>query len=125
MSGGAGFIGSHLVDALLARGDEVLVLDDLSSGRERFLDPGARFEKVDIRAAEAARLLLDFRPDAVSHHAAQISVSVSVRDPLLDADINLRGGLNLLSAAAEAGARFVFASSGGQVYGEPPVIPTP
>lgn len=125
VTGGAGFIGSHLVDALVARGVEVLILDDLSSGEERFLNPAARFEKVDIRSPEAARSLAAFRPDAVSHHAAQISVSVSVRDPLLDAGVNIEGGLNLLGPATAAGSRFVFASSGGQVYGDPSTIPTP
>jgi UDP-glucose 4-epimerase len=125
VTGAAGFIGSHVADALAARGDEVAGIDDLSSGDQRFISPGTRFEQVDIRSPEAAQLVRSFAPDGICHLAAQISVSVSVREPLLDADLNITGTLNLLVAAVEVGSRFVFSSSGGQVYGEPEEIPTP
>lgn len=124
VTGGAGFIGSSLVDALVERGDDVIVIDDLSSGKREFVNSGARFELVDIRSPEAAALVRSERPDAVFHVAAQMSVSVSVRRPLMDADINIAGGLNMLVAAAEVGSRVVFSSSGGTVYGEPNQIPT-
>ena len=125
VTGAAGFIGSHVADALAARGDEVAGIDDLSSGDQRFISPGTRFGQVDIRSPEAAQLVRSFAPDGICHLAAQISVSVSVREPLLDADLNITGTLNLLVAAVEVGSRFVFSSSGGQVYGEPEEIPTP
>jgi UDP-glucose 4-epimerase len=124
-TGGAGFIGSHLVDALLERGDEVIVIDDLSSGDKQQLPPEAEFHQLDIRSRHAAELIRRRRPDAVAHHAAQMSVSRSVREPLFDADVNLVGSLNLLEAAREVGARFVFASTGGALYGDADVLPTP
>jgi len=125
VTGGAGFIGSHLVDALVARGDEVLVVDDLSAGAERNLNPGARFHRLDIRSQEAAALVRSERPAAMAHHAAQMSVSRSVADPTFDADVNIMGSLNLIRAAADAGSRVVFASTGGAIYGDADVIPTP
>ncbi len=122
VTGGAGFIGSHLVDALVERGDEVLVLDDLSSGSEANLNRKARFQKLDLRDREGVfRAFRDFVPELVFHQAAQASVSVSVKDPHYDASVNLLGGLNVLEAAKEAGVRrFVFASTGGAIYGEVP-----
>ncbi len=124
VTGGAGFIGSHIVDALLAEGHEVAVLDNLSTGRRSNLRPEARFYEVDLRDAEATRrAVADFDPTAVSHQAAQASVAVSVRDPRLDAQVNVLGGLNLLEACSEAGRkveRVVFASTGGAIYGEVP-----
>ena len=125
VTGGAGFIGSHLVDALVERGDEVLVVDDLSTGDERNLNSRARFHKLDIRDPAAADLVRSERPDTISHHAAQMSVSRSVADPIFDAEVNLMGSLNLARAAVDSGSRVVFASTGGALYGDVPVMPTP
>jgi UDP-glucose 4-epimerase len=124
VTGGAGFIGSHVVDALVDRDDDVVVVDDLSGSDERFVNPKARLERLDVRSPEAAAVVREFRPDGVCHLAAQISVSRSVREPVFDAEVNIMGGLNLLLAAADAGSRFVFSSSGGTVYGVPERIPT-
>jgi UDP-glucose 4-epimerase len=124
-TGGGGFIGSHVVDALVERGDEVIVIDDLSTGVRDQVNPRAEFHQLDIRSAEAADLVLSRRPEAIAHHAAQMSVSRSVREPTFDADVNVMGSLNLLEAARETGARFVFASTGGALYGDADVIPTP
>ena len=125
VTGGAGFIGSQVADALVERGDEVHVLDDLSTGERRNLNPRAVFHELDVRSPEAAAAVRELRPDAISHHAAQMSVSRSVREPLFDAGVNVVGGLNLLEAAREAGSRFVFASTGGALYGDGEVLPTP
>ena len=125
VTGGAGFIGSHSVDALCARGDEVAVIDDLSGGSERNLNPAARFERLDVRAEAAAELVRRERPEAVLHLAAQVSVSRSVREPLHDAAVNVMGSLNLIAAAADASARFVLASTGGALYGDTDRLPTP
>jgi UDP-glucose 4-epimerase len=124
-TGGAGFIGSHLVDALVERGDEVIMIDDLSTGSSQNLNPEAEFHQLDIRSRQAAELIRRRRPDAIAHHAAQMSVSRSVREPAFDADVNLIGSLNLLEAARQAEARFVFASTGGALYGDADVLPTP
>ena len=122
VTGGAGFIGSHLVDALIERGDEVLVIDDLSTGSEANLNPKAEFQKLDIRDREGVfRAFGEFSPELVFHQAAQASVSVSVKEPAYDAAVNLLGGLNVLEAARDAGVHhFVFASTGGAIYGEVP-----
>ena len=131
ITGGAGFIGSNLVDALLDRGDEVTVVDNLSSGRRTnlagALERGAVLHEADIRdAAKMRELLAAERPEAVFHLAAQIDVRVSVADPALDARTNVEGTINMLAAAVEAGARrFVFASTGGAIYGVTEQVPTP
>jgi UDP-glucose 4-epimerase len=125
VTGGAGFIGSHVVDALVARGDSVTVIDDLSYGSEANLNPAADFHKLDIRSAEAAEVVAGARPQAVTHLAAQMSVSVSVREPVFDAEVNVLGSLNTLEAARRVGARVVFASTGGAIYGETDLVPTP
>jgi UDP-glucose 4-epimerase len=125
VTGGAGFIGSHVVDALVDRGDEVLVLDDLSTGDREYVNSAARLEVSDIREPQAAALAREWRPDVICHHAAQMSVSRSVREPLFDAGVNLVGGLHLLEVAREVGARFLFASTGGALYGDADVLPTP
>src|SRR2546423_7978820 len=123
VTGGAGFIGSHLVDALVARGDDVLVIDDLSTGRQahltRALRAGALLEQADVRDGGAMRRLLrEWRPDAVFHLAAQADVTRSVADPDFDAQVNHAGTVNVLEAARAGGARrFVFASPGGAPYG--------
>jgi UDP-glucose 4-epimerase len=122
VTGGAGFIGSHVCERLLAADHEVAALDDLSVGKREHLAPAVVFYQVDLCDREAtARAISDFRPEVVSHQAAQVSVSVSVREPALDARINVLGGINLLDACSSTGvARFVFASSGGAIYGEIP-----
>jgi UDP-glucose 4-epimerase len=131
VTGGAGFIGSNLVDALLERGDDVSVVDDLSSGKESnlaaALDRGARLHRADIRdAAAVAEIAGRERPELIFHLAAQIDVRVSVARPAYDARTNVEGTINVLEAAREAGARrFVFASTGGAIYGETDVVPTP
>lgn len=126
VTGGAGFIGSHVAEAYLRRGDRVTVLDNLETGRRENVPEAAEFVETDIRSDEAARLVRDGRFDVVNHHAAQIDVRVSVADPRLDASVNLDGLLNLVEAArAAAVRRFVYVSSGGVVYGEPETRPTP
>jgi UDP-glucose 4-epimerase len=119
VTGGAGFIGSHVADACIEAGHEVVVLDDLSRGDRRNLHPKARFYEIDICDPKVREVFLKERPDVLNHHAAQISVSDSVKDPVRDAQINILGMLNLLEAAAVAGTRkVIFASSGGAMYGE-------
>jgi UDP-glucose 4-epimerase len=119
VTGGAGFIGSHVAEACLAAGHEVLVLDDLSSGKRENLPKTARIEACDIRSPRAAALVRDFRPAALIHHAAQMSVTRSVAEPAFDADVNVLGLINVVEAARKVGLeRVVFASSGGTVYGE-------
>lgn len=122
VTGGAGFIGSHLVDALLADGHEVHVLDDLSTGRRENVAAGAVLHEVDLRDAAAVRATFEAaRPTVVSHQGAQTSVSVSVREPRRDAEINVLGTLAVLDAAVATGVeRVVFASTGGAIYGEVP-----
>ena len=125
VTGGAGFIGSHLADAFLAKGHEVTVLDNLSSGHRSQVPAGARFHEVDIRSEEAARVVAGTAPDALCLHAAQMNVRHSVEDPAFDADVNVVGMLRLLEAARKAGTKLVtFASSGGTVYGEVEDLPT-
>lgn len=124
VTGGAGFIGSNLVDALLARGDEVTIVDDLSTGRrenlEGALKNGARLVELDIRDADAlAALASEAKPEAVFHLAAQIDVRKSVEDPAFDAAVNVGGTTNVLEGARRVGAgRIVFVSTGGAIYGE-------
>jgi UDP-glucose 4-epimerase len=116
VTGGAGFIGSHAVDALAARGDEVHVLDDLSKGRRDRVTPGAELHVADVREPDA--VFDEARPELVFHLAAQADVRVSVERPALDADVNVLGTLRILEAARRHGARVVFASTGGAIYGE-------
>jgi len=131
VTGGAGFIGSNLVDALLERGDEVVVVDDLSTGREANLEGalarGAALHRTDIRDGEAlAALVAETAPEVIFHLAAQIDVRKSVIDPAWDARINVEGTVNVLEAARRAGVgRVVNTSTGGAIYGEVDLIPTP
>ncbi len=131
VTGGAGFIGSNLVDALLDRGDEVAVIDDLSSGRRENLSQaltrGASLHEVDIRDAQTVgEVFAAQRPDAVFHMAAQIDVRKSIEDPAWDAGINVVGTINVLEAArAHDVRRLVNTSTGGAIYGETDVMPTP
>ena len=125
VTGGAGFIGSHVAEAYLRRGDEVTVLDSLVHGKRENVPDGARFVEMDIRDDGAAALIREGGFDIVNHHAAQMDVRVSVDDPRFDASVNLNGLLNLLEASRASGVRrFVFVSSGGVVYGEPEARPT-
>jgi len=127
VTGGAGFIGSHVTDAFLNDGHQVAVVDSLETGSTSNLNPSAQFFEADIRNQERLNdIFSEFRPDVVSHHAAQISVPHSVDNPAFDAAINVVGSLNVWRAARESGAsRFIFASSGGAVYGDAKEIPTP
>ncbi len=126
VTGGAGFIGSHVAEAFLAAGWDVTALDDLSRGTRSNVPSGADFIAADIRAPEAHEALVGGGYDVLCHHAAQIDVRVSVDDPRLDCDINLTGMVNLLDGAGKGGVkRVVFASSGGVVYGDPAQVPTP
>ena len=131
VTGGAGFIGSNLVDALVARGDEVTVIDDLSTGKRRNLERaianGATLEAVDIRYAEAVGdVVARTQPEVIFHLAAQIDVRKSVADPAADARINVEGTANMLAAAQAHGVRrFVNTSTGGAIYGEGRQSPRP
>ena len=126
VTGGAGFIGSHITDALIDAGHAVTVIDDLSRGRREQVNAGATFVELDITMPELAAAFAGARPDVVFHAAAQIDVRESVRNPLHDADVNVVGTVNVLRASVDAGARrVVFASSGGAIYGDTEVIPTP
>jgi len=124
ITGGAGFIGSHLADDVLARGDRAVVLDNLSTGKRENVPAGAVFYQRDLLDPGLDELLGDERVDIVNHHAAQANVRVSLEDPAADARVNVLGGLELVAACRRAGVRrFVFASSGGTVYGEQEQFP--
>jgi UDP-glucose 4-epimerase len=124
VTGGAGFIGSHVTEALLAAGHHVLIVDDLSTGRKENVPDGAELEVVDIRQPAAASLLRENDVDILVHHAAQMDVRKSVEDPVFDADVNLLGLLNLLEAARRGSVRqVILASTGGAIYGEQDVHP--
>ncbi|NBB85585.1 MAG: NAD-dependent epimerase/dehydratase family protein [Bacteroidetes bacterium] len=124
VTGGAGFIGSHVADAMLADGHTVDILDDLSSGREANVPDEATLHVHDIRSAAAAQLMESEGYDVLVHHAAQMDVRKSVADPSFDADVNLRGFLNLMESARRNGLKKVlFASTGGAIYGEPQYAP--
>jgi UDP-glucose 4-epimerase len=131
VTGGAGFIGSHVVDALLARGNEVTVLDDLSTGRrdnlEAALAAGAELVELDVRDQEAVvELCIRTQPEVVYHLAAQIDVRKSTADPAFDARINVEGTINVLEGARRSGVRrFVNTSTGGAIYGEGRIMPAP
>jgi UDP-glucose 4-epimerase len=117
VTGGAGFIGSHVVEALLGRGDEVHVVDNLATGRRENVAAGATLHEHDIRE-DLAPLFAELRPERVVHLAAQADVGTSVERPLFDAQVNVLGTLNVLEAARPHGATVVFSSTGGAIYGE-------
>lgn len=119
VTGGAGFIGSHVANALLAQGHRVLIVDDLSSGRKENIPAAAEFHQLDIRSPEAASLVRDSGVEVLVHHAAQMDVRRSVADPVHDASVNVVGTLNLLEAGRRGSLKqVVFASTGGAMYGE-------
>lgn len=124
VTGGAGFIGSHVADALVAAGHRVLIVDDLSSGRKENVPAGAELHVLDIRSPEAAALLRESGTEVLVHHAAQMDVRRSVADPVFDASVNVVGTLNLLEAGRRGALRqVVFASTGGAMYGEQDYFP--
>jgi len=124
VTGGAGFIGSHVVDQFLTAGHDVIIVDSLITGRQGNLNPKARFYKIDIRDPQLIDIFKGERPEVVDHHAAQVDVRKSVVDPMYDADVNIRGTLNLLECARQTGVRkVVYISSGGAAYGEPVYLP--
>ena len=124
VTGGAGFIGSHVCDEFVGHGHEVVALDNLSSGKKENLDPKVRLVVADIRAPDAAALIERERPDVVCHLAAQMDVRRSVEDPRFDAESNILGMLNLLEASRKAGVKkVIFSSTGGAIYGEQDVFP--
>lgn len=124
VTGGAGFIGSHVVDALLAAGHSVAVADNLSTGKRSNLNSDAAFYECDICDSDLDDVFAEVRPDIVNHHAAQMDVRIAVEHPQFDATVNVLGALNVLECARRHGAiKFIFASSGGAVYGEPEELP--
>ncbi len=125
VTGGAGFIGSNVVDGYIREGHEVVVIDNLSSGRKDNVNQKATFYEADIRSPEIREIFEKERPDVVNHHAAQISVPESVADPIYDADVNIRGFLNLLENSVRCQVKkVIFISSGGAIYGEADEYPT-
>ncbi|MEN3203463.1 MAG: NAD-dependent epimerase/dehydratase family protein [Atribacterota bacterium] len=127
VTGGAGFIGSHVVDAYLEAGFSVVVVDNLVTGSKKNLNPRARFYEVDIRNREAlSAVFARERPQFVNHHAAQVNLRFSVDDPLFDASVNILGTLNVLELSKEFGVqKIIFASTGGALYGEVEYLPVP
>jgi UDP-glucose 4-epimerase len=126
VTGGAGFIGSHVVDLYVSRGHEVLVVDNLVTGKRANLNPKARFVEQDIGDPKTADLIRREKPDVVNHHAAQMDVRKSVADPAFDASVNVLGMINMLEGAREVGVeKVLFASSGGATYGEQTEFPAP
>ncbi len=126
VTGGAGFIGSHVVDAYLAEGHEVIVVDDLSKGRRDQVHPNTRFYQVEIRDAELDRVFAQEKPQIVSHQAARANVRESMEQPLLYADVNILGSLNLLECCRRHGVqKVIYASTGGATYGDAQILPVP
>ncbi|OQX71697.1 MAG: UDP-glucose 4-epimerase [Candidatus Cloacimonas sp. 4484_275] len=125
VTGGAGFIGSNVADRFIELGHEVVIVDNLSSGYRKNVNPKAKFYEIDIRSTELEKVFEKEKPDIVDHHAAQISVPVSVKEPLLDAEINVLGFINILQNCVKYKVKkVIFISSGGAIYGEATEYPT-
>jgi UDP-glucose 4-epimerase len=125
VTGGAGFIGSHIVDAYCELGHDVVAIDDLSTGHVENVNPAARFIEMDVRDSHIVELFARERFDLVNHQAARGNVRASIEDPLVYADVNVKGGVNLLECSRKYGVKkFVYASTGGCVYGEPKYVPS-
>ncbi len=125
VTGGAGFIGSNVVDAYIQAGHDVAIIDNLSTGKIKNLNPKARFYLLDIRSAEVKKVFELERPAVVNHHAAQMSVPASVADPIYDADVNVKGFLNVVEASRACNVKkVIFISSGGAIYGDSDEYPT-
>jgi UDP-glucose 4-epimerase len=127
VTGGAGFIGSHITDAYIKAGHEVLIVDNLSTGKPENVNPQAKLETMDLNDGKLISLIAAYKPDLINHHAAQIDVRKSVSDPRFDAQTNILGFLNLMQGAMQLDKKpkLVFASSGGAIYGEATEVPTP
>lgn len=126
VTGGAGFIGSHIVDALINKGNEVIIVDDLSSGKEEYINKKARFYNLDIQDSNLEAIFEKEKPDYVTHHAAQKDVRLSVSNPIFDAKINILGTINILQNCVKYNVKkVVFASTGGAIYGEQEIFPAP
>jgi len=124
VTGGAGFIGSHVTDMFVDEGHDVVVVDDLSAGRREQVNPRAKFYQVDIRSPELSQVFESERPEVVDHHAARANVRESMEKPILYADVNILGSLNLLECSRRFGVRkFIYISTGGAEYGEPDYLP--
>ncbi|MDH3689569.1 MAG: NAD-dependent epimerase/dehydratase family protein [Gammaproteobacteria bacterium] len=124
ITGGAGFIGSHLADAALAAGYHTVIMDDLSSGRRQNIPDGSEFYEIDIRSKDASQLIKEKAPTVIYHLAAQMDVRRSTEDPIFDAEVNILGTLNLLSAAVDCNVKqVIFASTGGAIYGDQEYFP--
>jgi len=125
VTGGAGFIGSNVVDGYIENGHDVVVVDNLFTGKKDNINPKATFYEVDIRSREITKIIEKEKPEVINHHAAQISVPASVEDPSFDADVNIKGILNIVEASRKNGIRkVIFISSGGAIYGEAAQYPT-
>ena len=125
ITGGAGFIGSHIADKLLSIGHDVVIVDNLSTGKKEYLNPKAAFYEVDVTNYDKlSEVFHREKPSIVNHHAAQVNVRLSLADPELDGRINVMGSLNVIKCAIEHGVKkIIFASTGGAIYGEPELIP--
>ena len=124
VTGGAGFIGSHVVDLFISKGFEVVIIDNLSTGRASNLNPKAKFYEMDIRDPDLLNVFAKERPDYVSHHAAQMDVRRSVAQPIYDAEVNILGSINVIECARTWHVKkFIYISSGGAAYGEPVYLP--
>ncbi len=126
ITGGAGFIASHIADAYIELGHDIVIIDNLSTGFAENLNPNAKFYKLDITSPEIIEVFEKEKFDMISHHAAQMNIRFSVENPIIDSNINILGSLNLYEAAVKTGVKkVIFASTGGAIYGETDIIPTP